>query len=441
MTVSSRFIALAIFAACGGTPQTLTVPPPPPPAAAGVHTPDPDLQPKPSTKLLSINWETTPLATNADATAVWKQIALTGDDYELKLGEIPAAPGRVLARAMLRGGNFVCLPPPTSQACAPLVAEIADPKPTSTLDDPCLRRIVAMWALDQIEAEDLPGLEVELTSLAALPPPESELVSSMFSALPETAQDLRLALMGVAKAAGQREIVNGEVSRLDPRHVMSAARDLHIDGAFDILAAQDHRDLFLAAIVDEQLAWTTRLAAIDELASRGDKLAPDLAAVLIKAVSTKDCQVAAGAARTLEVFGDKRFVPRPRARGARGAAMMRSLCVLASYERLLTNDEPSRLAAFLPAKGLQLETVTYDELGDVDADGDGDPHTNHQLILIPRNEAVLPELDDLIRAFRNCAGTTCASLDRDFKFTFKPANLLARIDVVDRPPCPVSPSP
>ena len=432
-------MTLALVTACGGTPHATHDPSPSPPAdAAPSRTPDPDLQPRPSRDLLSIDWAAVPLATDADAAALWQQIALTGNDYVLKLGEIPAPAGRRLGRALLRGGNFACPPPPTTQTCAALVVDVADPAPTATLDDPCLRRIVAMWALDQLEAEDLAALRDPLKAIAALPPPESELVASMFGSIPEDAQDLRLELMEIARQAGQRDIVNREVSRLDEAHGLRAATQHHIDGAFDTLAAADHREVFLTAILDEQLGWATRLKAIDELAAPAEKLPADLQTVLVKATRTADCQVAAGAARMLEVFGDRRFVPRPRAGTAN---MMRALCVLASYERLLPDDEASRLAAFVPARGLELQTVAYDELAEVDTDGDGDPHTSRQRVLVPRAEVGLPELDDLIRAFRRCTGTTCVSQDHDFKFTFKPANLLARIDVVDRPPCPVSPSP
>ncbi len=119
--------------------------------------------------------------------------------------------------------------------------------------------------------------------------------------------------------------------------------------------------------------------------------------------------------------------------------MMRALCVLASYERLQGNDEPPRLPAFVPTRGLEIATITYDALGDVDTDGDGDPHTERTLVLAPREDLALPEIEDLIRALRQCTGTTCTSPDREFRFTFKPvrgALALTRLEVAERPACP-----
>jgi hypothetical protein len=83
--------------------------------------------------------------------------------------------------------------------------------------------------------------------------------------------------------------------------------------------------------------------------------------------------------------------------------------------------------------------VEYDALSDVDADGDGDPHTRRSVDLIPRGELTVPEAEDLARAMKRCTGTSCKSADREFHFTFRPVGgelLLSRLDIVERPPCP-----
>jgi len=79
---------------------------PTPPDVESPRKPDPDLESRPVTKLLSIDWETIPLATEADALAVWKTIAPTGADWEAKLDEIPVPKARPLAIALLHGGSF-----------------------------------------------------------------------------------------------------------------------------------------------------------------------------------------------------------------------------------------------------------------------------------------------------------------------------------------------
>src|SRR4051812_6286692 len=97
-----RAVVIVALAACRSAP-----PPPPPvsvapapaprPVADKPRPPDPDLNRPPPKKLLSIDWDKASLATDADALAVWAQIAPTGDNFELVLDEIPAAASRPLA--------------------------------------------------------------------------------------------------------------------------------------------------------------------------------------------------------------------------------------------------------------------------------------------------------------------------------------------------------
>src|SRR5262249_15335772 len=146
--------------------------------------------------------------------------------------------------------------------------------------------------------------------------------------------------------------------------------------------------------------------AISELIATADKLAPDLKATLVAATKATDCSVAAMAARKLAQFGDTRFVPR-RPRGRAAPPMMRALCVLASYEQLQQAAEPSLLKDFVAPRGLERVVVTYDPFGEVDTDGDGDPHTETARDLVKRDEAVLPDIDELVHAMQHCKGTTC----------------------------------
>src|SRR5690606_28196899 len=123
--------------------------------------------------------------------------------------------------------------------------------------------------------------------------------------------------------------------------------------------------VYLHATTDEALAARARAQAITELVTSEDKLSPEVRTALLAAVKSKDCLIAAAAARALESRGDPRFVPsRPRTRST--ATMMRALCVLASYERLQPNDESSLLGSFVPAKGLEIVTIGFDALAEVD---------------------------------------------------------------------------
>ena len=65
--------------------------------------------------------------------------------------------------------------------------------------------------------------------------------------------------------------------------------------------------------------------------------------------------------------------------------------------------------------------------------------SEHTIDLIPRDQAWLPEIDDLVRALRHCKGTACRSSDREFRFTFKAGSnaelVLTRLEVAELPPC------
>jgi hypothetical protein len=398
-------------------------------------TPDPDLHKPPPRRLIDIDWAQVTLTSDAEALALWERIAPTGADWDDKLQEIPATAARPLAIAVLRGGNFTCATPP-SGPCAKPAYEVPAPAQAAGFGDPCLRRLLALWAISQLDSADLPAVRPALLAIAAIPPPESQLVEAAIHAIPEDEQDARLDALAAAWRAGQHDLVNAAVPALDDAHLVQAA-GRHIAGAFHSLTAQTHRRVFLAAINDDALPARVRTAAISELVESDGVLAPDLAAALVTAVKTRDCTVAAAAARTLAQRGDRRFVPRrPRTRDI--GRLMRAMCMVASYELLQSSDEPSLLAGYVPPRGLERITITYDPLSEVDSDGDGDPHTTHSGELLARDEVVLPEAEDLVRAMRHCTGAICVSDDREFRFVWTRSGgepWLSRIELADRPPC------
>ena len=404
------------------------------------HLNDPDLNRQPPAPLLDIDWATTKLASEADALALWQRIAPTGADWSDKLDELPddGTITRELALALLRGGNFTCVPATRPGACTKGPVDIPEPPHGATLSDPCLRRLLAIWALAQLEDDDLAAARDALRAIVAIPPPESELTAAALRTLSDADHDGRLELYVLAFRAGHRELVNGLAGTLDEAHLLEAVQKHHIDGALDLLSAESQRAVFIAAIGDEQLHAPARVQAISELAAAANdgKLDKDVHAAIVRATRSKSCHVAAAAAQFLVRNGEQKFGP-GKPRTGKPDAMMRALCVLASYEAGQRADEPSFLLGYVPKKGLELVTTTYDEYNEVDTDGDGDPRTERKAIVVPRDEVVLPEVEDLMRAFGHCTGTTCRSEDRDFRFVFKGAGdlLLHRLEVTERPPC------
>jgi hypothetical protein len=387
--------------------------------------------------LLAIDWTNTQLATDADALALWERIAPTGEDWDEKLEEVPGdGPiGEQLGLALLRSGNFTCVPA-QQNACARVI-DVPEPAANATLADPCLRRLLALWSIGQLDEDNLAPARDALRAIVALPPPESELVAAALKAPAESDQAARIDLLAIAFRAGHRDLVNGELSMLDDPVLIEAGQKHHIDGAFNRISAASHRAAFIAAITDEQLHPEARVQAISELIDVDNKLANDVRVAVVRATRSPNCEVAAAAARFLVRNGEKKFAP-AKPRTTKPAAMMRGLCVLASYEAGLRADEPSFLLGYVTKKGIELITVKYDEYNDVDTDGDGDPKTEKSATVVPRDEVTLPEPEDLVRALAHCSGTTCRSDDREFRFGFKPVAgelLLNRIEVIDRPPC------
>ena len=443
-----RALLLLLAVGCGGTPKADD---PPvrseqvfarPRAAPAEKEPAVDLERPERPKLLAIDWDAVTVATPADALALWARIAPTGADWEEKLDELPSKVERPLAFALLEGGNFTCMPAPPKRDCVTPQFDVHEPAHTAGFGDPCLRRLLALWALDKVEDSDLRRLQGALRGMVAIPPPESELVAAVLETVPDDEHAYRLDLLAIAWRAGQHDVVAGKagVGKLDEAHLIDAVTRHHIDPALEILSADGHRATYLAAVADEQLGAKARVRAMHELVELDPtNVAADIKAALAKAARAKDCTVAAAAARLLAQAGDNRFVPRARARTQ--AQLMRALCVLASYEQLQGADEPSLLAAYVPKHGLERVTIAYDPLGEVDQDGDGDPHTERTVDLVPRDQLAFPEVDDVVTAFRNCTKTTCRSHDREIRFGFKAVGghlVLAKLELVDRPPCPKS---
>jgi len=378
---------------------------PPPSTTHGKLTTDPDLNRAAPAKLLAIDWSKASASTDADALRLWREIAPRGDDWEAKLEEIPVDSdiAQQLAVALLREGNFHCVPKVAASRCTSSVpVDLEAPPWDATIDDPCLRRLLALWAIDTLDEEDLPAVADALRAIAAIPPPESQLVAAALDTYPEQEQDRRLELLAIAFAAGHRELGNcsGRLGDFDEAHQLAALQQHHIDGVINILPAETHRAAFLGAISDHALDSGARVDAITELASAVESpaLPRDLRAALVTATKAADCRVAAAAARVLVAHGERKYAPsRPRARTT--APMMRALCVLASFEAGQRADEPSYLLGYVPAKGLEQVRVTYDAYNDVDTDGDGDPHTERTLVTVPRDEVGLPDVEDRLAAF------------------------------------------
>jgi hypothetical protein len=448
---------VVLGSACSHAPPPPALPPPPPAIPSAEPLPPPSNEPAPR-PLLSIDWKTVKVTDDATALALWEKIAPTGADWELRIGELPDDDGlqRHLAFALLRGGNFACQMPSAAPSCAGGDATVSATvnatfnatlaaAPEATFSDPCLRRELALWALDRLDDEDAPSLERDLLALVALPPPEDELVREAFDLVPVGADELLLHMIEAAHGAGQGDIADESLGWLPRPMLLQIATKLHSDAALLALDPAEARPAFIAAITDGKLKPATSIAALDDLISADDsKLKKDVRAALLAALKDPRCEVAAAAAAALVTSGELRYLPRPALTSI--PASLRALCVMASYSQEEAGLD-SGLRRFISKRGLQIYdhadlTAPLDEIG-------GE-------VILPAELIVLPFLEELSAALEHCtttpvpgrvaapgpnavpsSGTICRGQSLLFLLSFDPDRTLRRIDRFAEPSvCP-----
>jgi len=378
--------------------------------------------PDPDRARLDIDWASTPTTTDAEAVAVWRRILPTGVDWDLRLAQIPEDRVAPLAAALLRGGNFACAPL-TGGGCTPGYLGWPDPAPDATFDEPCLRRAVALWAMSNLDGDQVAALVPVLRSIAGSPQVDDELAGAALVAAGDQSEATRLDLLRAAREAGHAGAVDDELGDMSEQGLITAATDLHIDAAIEALDVGLSRPVFLAAVRDRQLRPATRIDAIHELSADVTGAAPrDLEKLLVEAARDPDCGVAATAATTLNGFGKKDAMPR-RPRTRKVADAMRALCVMAAA------DAVDAARPFVGPTGLKVIERTYDanlefaKDDDDDADGDHDPRTSRTVETVTGKDLVeIPFDADIPAAMARCKGTVCALPGGvELTFTFAPA--------------------
>lgn len=307
-----------------------------------------------------------PPRNQAEALALWQQLGLNGENYEDRLAAIPddEAVRRPMAVALLAQGNVTCEAVVHYEGCGEESVELAPIAPEAGLGDPCLRRRLALWALDQINADDARTLTDALVSLIEIPAPEDELHDAAFAVAVDDAQ--RLALLAAARRKGLHALAETEAGKLTsiPARI-EALRDLHIDAAAEGLDPVAHRDVLLGALVDAELASDTRSAIMSQLA--GDP-APAVSQALAAVVDDEDCGLAMEAAELLDRRGDASHLPaRPTSTDA--GEHRRALCMLA-HSSDAARQEAQWLTWFGPRPVL-IEEEHYDEFAEP-AEEDGE---------------------------------------------------------------------
>lgn len=439
-------LALVAVAACGA--PAASAPAKAPLALSSTASPPPPEDRVAPDAAAPVDWATARHGTDDEALALWAQLGLTGANFEQRVADIPEAPATLreaMAKALLRSGNFAC-PVETTSTCGPaeidrerLDYQLREIPDDATLDDPCMRRVIALWAIDQLDDDDLSGeLAADMIALAGLPWPEVELPRAAMYRITDPA--VRLNMVAAAKQAGNDVVADELVAGLDLDALRQLALDHHVDGAVTAIGAGPLTlDVFERAVVDPALRSQTRVDAIRELASWAFELEPSdpdrarVIAALDAARAGVDC-VAAGAADVALVdVGAMRPLAAPR---PRDAEVIRWLCMNAAAP-LADPTAPWRTLAG-PA-GVVIRRITHDPYAldvlrqehpdvpdadgdglpdlpreELDPDGDGDPARWTEVERVTAGDfgdAVASYLDELTRAVTSCDGTTCTVAD------------------------------
>jgi hypothetical protein len=318
----------------------------------------------------------TPPASDEAAAEIWRKIAPTGATLAEKLAAIPADARvtRPLARALLAGGNFACDKVVRVDECGDESVSWQELDPKAGLDDPCLRRRLALWALSdgQLSERDLSALAGELQPLTKLPAPEDELPEAVMSLVDGFSKATRLGFLHAAPA----ELAEKHLEGLPAEAMAELYRDDHLDAAAMKLDGKRDRALLLDAVADERLEAPTRNVLLTQIAElKGADVAQALGQV---ADGATDCALAMSAAEELAQRGDKSHLPRRPAEET-AAAFARALCLLVH-----DGDKTRQLARykeFLPPKGkVTLSEQIDDDFAERDAEGnkvDSSPEDEH----------------------------------------------------------------
>jgi hypothetical protein len=353
-------------------------------------------------------------------------LAITGASWESALAQVPPEQARRVAIDFLRAGELSCRQVLVEETgCAGTEESFAPVGAEATLDDPCLRRHVARWALARLEATDAPAVADALAAIVALPQPERALTDEVVALLPPGEDAVRLRLIAAAAAAGREDVADALLPGLTPFGAAHALIELRREAALAHLG--DHpQPSTLAAALDGGVSAATARELLERL-DPPDLELPAVADVVRRHATGDDCALAATAARLFDDAGDPQYLP-SHAPLTSEAAATRALCVAGQVSPA---EALAVLRSLVSRDGLDLIAVErdlWDDGGDPDPDldGDGDPRTSATRTHVAPGALDGDALVEWLPA--TCDGGTCAAAGGDlvtFGFSRTPRGGLA----------------
>jgi hypothetical protein len=351
----------------------------------------------------------------------WKALDPRGDDWQAKLATIPAQDRQLMAIALLEEEDFQCTSVSVQDGCGPSELRFVSVLPSDGLDAPCLRRELARWAIEQIDAATLWGsMRKQANQLLRLPEPERELNVAAFDLLValddgvlqvETIDALTQAGSWV-EASSLGDLSRASLQALGCKGVDAAVNMLIDQGG---LVADDLQGFAASGDCEgvQQLEWPTQLRLLDELyrlrssgvTSRG------MEHLYTQILIGRSC-LALGTLQSQ--YPDK---PIPSARAEPWP--YRTCVALAASNAQDVRD--------LVTSGDLTVRVTLDDVGD-------DREDRHATDLV-RNDSTfaMPFADELLQALPGCETTTCSIPNTAIAFhlTYDKRGLLSELERIE----------
>jgi hypothetical protein len=128
-----------------------------------------------------------------EAMSHWTKLSITeANVHDVTSALTGTAAALPMAEALLRMGQFLCKRYADYDECGQSRIEWEIIPPQTTFEDPCVARKAALWAIETLTKERLPGLTDTLVALAGMKPPEEEIPDALAKRLVDMPDDLRL---------------------------------------------------------------------------------------------------------------------------------------------------------------------------------------------------------------------------------------------------------
>ncbi len=376
-----------------------------------------------------------PAVTFRTVTVGWSGLAINGENWRDKLAEIPPGERSSMAIELLEQGRFRCDPVQGEECLQHQTLRVPDA--ASDINDPCLRRELALWAVSQLSDEQIYAHFDLMTALVWVPPPEQALASAVLDRFRTGFE--AASLRWEAEAAGHEHLPPFDFAgALDHEEMVKAATELHLDGAVLALDPVEDMDVYVEALGDPELLPETQLAMMDRLVAHLDRMDDE---ARLKASDglyslrySHDCTLATAAITTAARFTSGHTML-PRGPFTDQESLISATCATLAmgvrgqdWKQLITKhglevtserEDPFRVDALWTKYPFAFDEDLdgAPDVPEADPDGDGNVANTVESSTKPWSKRfTLPYADELKLALPHCEGNICKVPSSDVWF-------------------------